>query len=341
MKNIFKRVIDHFIYLRNENPIYSWYRIRIKRYHYLSEILYPRYSDNLSDIKEEPKIVICPYEGFLEGGGLADRLRGILSTFYICKKLNVPFRLVFSSPFSLKNYLMPNKYNWLDEHNMLRYDIPKENVLILDTTQESAYQKRQQKKWLEKKIRQRNGQIHVYTNASFSYDNGYHKLFHELFRPSEELQKSIDDQLAVLGEQYISISCRFLNLLGDFNETHGYADTLAEEEKAELLISVISQIENLHQKHFKSKILCNSDSVTFLQMVKELPYAYVIPGEVTHIDAKDTRGDYKRYEKTFLDFFMIAHASHIYILKTGRMHKTGYPIAASYVFEKPIDIIQF
>lgn len=341
MKNILKRVIDHIIYLRNENSIYSWYIIRKDRYRYLSKILYPKYSANMGDIQENTKIVICPYEGFLEGGGLADRLRGILSTFYICKLLNVQFRLVFSSPFLLKNYLVPNKYNWSDEANVLRYNIPKENVLILDTTQESAYQKRQQKKWLEKKIRERNGQIHVYTNASYSYDNGYHVLFHELFKPSEELQKSIDEQLAVLGNQYISISCRFLNLLGDFNETHGYADALTEDKKDELLNSVISQIKNLHQKHLNRKILCNSDSVTFLDKVKKLPYTYVIPGEVTHIDAKDSRGDYKRYEKTFLDFFMIAHASHIYILKTGRMHKSGYPIAASYVFEKPIDIIQF
>ena len=259
----------------------------------------------------------------------------------MCKQLDIKFRLVFNNPFELKEYLEPNNYNWLEDNLNLRYDIPKDNILILDATQDSPYQKMKQKKWLQRLLSKRNGQIHVYTNAAFSYDYGYHELFHELFKPTDRLQSAIDKQLSAIDSRYISISCRFLNLLGDFNETHGYDNHLPEEEKETILSSVLMQVEKLHLKHPDCKILCNSDSVTFLKRVLQFDYTYVIPGEVTHIDAKGSHGDYHKYEKTFLDFFMIANADHIYLLKTGQMFKSGYPYAASKLYNKPFDTISF
>lgn len=341
MNRFIYRIIHIWENKRNSNTRYAWYVTRKKRFHILSGILSPKYACPGRIIPQETKIVICPYEGKLEGGGLADRLRGIISVYYICKKLSIDFKIVFNYPFKLEDYLEPNKYDWRDGNNILRYDIPNENILIVDTTQDSTYQKEQQLKWLYKHISKRKGQIHVYTNAAFSYDNGYKELFHELFKPTFKLQMAINNQLAKLGSKYISVSCRFLNLLGDFNETHGYTSVLTDDEKEDLILSVIDQVKLLHQKYPEYKILCNSDSITFLHRVSYLSYTYVIPGEITHIDERDSHGDYYKYEKTFLDFFMIANAQYIYILKTGRMHKSGYPYAASFVFNRPFRIVQF
>lgn len=341
LSDFYIRVCGFFKSRLNNNTRYAWYVIRKERYHFLSEILHSKYSPNTLEKPNEQKIVYCPFEGNLEGGGLADRLRGVLSTYSVCRQLNVPFRLVFNHPFKLQDYLEPNQYDWLADGEELRYDIPKENIFILDATQDSPYQKRQQRKWLLKHIKEGKGQIHVYTNAAFSYDYGYHEMFNALFKPTEKLQSSIDHYLSNIGPRYISISCRFLNMFGDFNETHGYTKTLTEEKKESVISSVLSQIEELHQKHLGCKILCNSDSITFLNRCNGLDYTYVIPGEVTHIDSKEAHGDYKKYEKTFIDFFMIAHAEHIYILKTAGMHVTGYPYAASFIYEKPLDVIRF
>ena len=38
---------------------------------------------------------------------------------------------------------------------------------------------------------------------------------------------------------------------------------------------------------------------------------------------------------------MIAHAEHIYTLKTGKMYETGFPYAASFIYQRPYDIIVF
>ena len=75
---------------------------------------------------------------------------------------------------------------------------------------------------MENKIVNSDKQLHIYTNAGFVYDYGYSVLFNELFKTSERLQKSIDFYLKDIGSNYISISARFLDLFGDFNETCGY-----------------------------------------------------------------------------------------------------------------------
>lgn len=322
---------------------YAWYVRRVKWSEKCFSKLETHYNTKAEQTADDTKkIVICVYDGYIQMQGLADRLRGILSTYYLCKCLQIDFCLVFRHPFLLQDYLVPNEYDWQKYSNLLRYDIPRKNILILFTGRQGPYEKRRQEKWLKKHLKKSKGQIHVYTNAFFSYDNDYHSLFNELFRPSERLQKAITYHLEKLKGGYISVSCRFRNLLGDFNETKGCDNKLTLTEKERLLSSVLEQIALLHQQHPRKTILCNSDSKTFLHSASCLDYTYVIPGIVTHIDANDLPNrDYLFYEKTFLDFFMIAHAEHIYTLKTGKMYETGFPYAASFIYQRPYDIIVF
>ena len=183
---------------KNSNKRYSWYVNRINDSIYLREILHSGYKKPQLPGVDSQKIVYCIYDGKYHGGGLADRLRGILSTYSVCKELGVDFRLVFRHPFELDKYLVPNRYNWTDTGNELRYDIPHDNILILPSTQDSLYQKKKQHGWLKKHIKNCSNQIHVYTNASFAYENGYHELFNELFKPSQRLQDTITKQYELL-----------------------------------------------------------------------------------------------------------------------------------------------
>lgn len=321
-------------------PYYAWYITRVERYKILREGL-NKYYHRCDAIENCPPFVISIFDGKIIAGGLADRLRGALSTYYVCKKTGKDFRLYFVSPFNLENYLLPNKYDWRCKKEELCYNENSTKVLILDTTQDSPYQREKQKQWLYCNIKNASGQCHVYSNALFSYDYEYKKLFEELFKPSERLKETIDFYLKDLGETYISISCRFLDLLGDFNETFGIKTPLTKQQKEELISKVICTIKKLHIDYPNRKILCNSDSSVFLKEVEKLEYTYVVPGEITHIDGKNDRDDYKMYEKTFVDFFLIANASHIFLLKTGSMHNSGYPLAASKIYNKPFETITF
>ncbi len=52
----------------------------------------------------------------MDGGdfnpGLCDKIRGILSTYYITKKLGMDFEISWIFPFELEDYLIPNKLDW-------------------------------------------------------------------------------------------------------------------------------------------------------------------------------------------------------------------------------------
>lgn len=337
---LYKRIKNRLVVLWKSNRYYLWYGLRKEREKLRWAELAQYYE--LLDFSTEDKKVICIYEGKVVSGGLADRFRGILSVFYVCKKLGIDFSLKYTHPFNLEDYLLPNKYNWHIDENEVVYKLPKENVLILDSTQDSEFQKHCQESWLINRLKQCKGQIHVYTNASFSYEKGYHELFNELFKPSARLASSIEKQKEAIGGNYVSISCRFLDLLGDFNETFGYNVQLTADEKETLLNRLKQQVEKIHNQNPNSRVLVNSDSTTFLSFIRQqLPYTYIIPGYITHIDNKTADGGYEYYEKTFVDFFMIAQAEHIYVLKTGRMHISGYPYAASFVYNRPFDLIRF
>lgn len=320
---------------------YAWYieRLRVTRsYH---KRLSPFYSQKEAIPSDGVSFVVNIFDGKIQVGGLADRLRGILSTYYICKKTGRSFKLHFVSPFNLELYLVPNQYDWRCKESELCFDKNYTCVLPIFTTQEGLYQQKKLEQWLYNQISRTDRQCHVYTNAFFSYDYDYKQLFFELFKPSDALRQTLDHYSGILGESYISISCRFLDLLDDFNETQAINASLTDVEKRALIERVLYEIDKLHLQYPNRTILCNSDSVTFLNEAAKMAYTYVVPGEITHLEGVVKRDDYQLYEKTFVDFFLIAKASHIYLLKTGLMYDSGFPYAASKLYGNPFDKIVF
>lgn len=335
------RAVKHVAAKGRNNKYYKWYIGRGRREKLFRKMISQKYKKESQPDKSFSKCVVNVMDGTVYGGGLADRLRGIISTYAICKRNNLNYKLYFVYPFRLENYLEPAEYNWHIEENDICRNTKDCDFIILDTTEDSPYQFRKQEKYLEDHLKGLKRQTQVFTNAGFAYDLDYSKLFNEFFRPSPRLQKSIDAQKEILGNDYISISARFLDLLGDFNETFGHGKALPEQEAEELISDAVEQIRMLHEKYPTQKILVNSDSTRFLEASAGLDYTYSIPGNITHIDNKQDDNNYERYEKTFLDFLMIANAGKIFLIKGNGMHKSGYPYAASLIYNKDFYLIEF
>lgn len=338
---LFYRFIKY--HLNFSNKYTKWYITRKKREKLIlnqiidHNIYNKNYSDNLYK-----QYVISIIDGSTKSGGLADRLRGIISTYAVCKKYGLTYKLNFTYPFNLQEYLEPAEYNWkIDDADICR-NLEYSDIIILDTTEDSLYQFNKQKKFLEHKLCCSNlKQKHVYTNAGFAYSLDYSSLFQELFKPSARLNKSLEKQKKILGDSYISVSARFLDLLGDFNETFGYGSKLSDSDSKKLISDSLEQIEKIHSRYPDRKILVNSDSNIFLLAASKYDYTYSIPGTITHIDNNQNDDCYQRYEKTFLDFFMIANASKIFLLKGKLMHRSGYPFAASKLYNKEFNVIEY
>ena len=289
----------------------------------------PAESDSREELASLPlPTIICMFDGRMGHGGLADRLHGMVSMFCYAKKHGMDFRIHYVYPFSLSNFLLPNEYQWEIEEDDISYDRSVSKpvwVAFSNNLFEPAFCRRYLRRQL-KGYRQ----YHVYPSLKIAGKEFSH-LYNELFKPSPLLQKELEQTLCNIGGKYITMSFRFVELLGDFKDCLHVTYTEAEREK--LIEKCVAAIETVSKQAVLHRtIVVTSDSVTFLNRVKGLPGIYVIPGSVGHIDYQS---NLEVHLKTFLDFYMIANAEEVYMMRTKEMYRSGFAKCAAMVYCKP------
>lgn len=276
--------------------------------------------------------IIYMADGKMLHGGLSDRLCGLVSTYCYCKEHHKRFKVFFQSPYRLENFLMPNKYDWLVNQNELSYNKQNSVPVYISYRKDNA----EQRNVADKKLNKREKQIHVYTNMRYFKDN-FSPLFHELFKPSPELDKLIKANTDQLGEHFISVTFRFQQLLGDFVE--GNFPILPKEEKNILINKCLSKIEELHKLHQNTNVLVTSDSKTFLSEANKLSYVHIIPGEVVHMDFTSEK-NLNTHLKSFVDLFVISKAQKIYLIYSDSLYRSSFAKTASFLSENPYEEIK-
>lgn len=299
----------------------TWQWKRIVRKH-----LSKYYSREAPATDCKDRMVICMADGRRLHGGLADRLRSYVSYYSFCKARGLRFAINFTSPFRLEDYLEPNEYDWTLKPGEITYNSIQARPLFFKasgamTHAEKRYQTRTACKYLNGR---RHKQYHLYSNFSFG-DEDFGKYFNELFRPVPRIAAIIDDCSKELGEGYISISTRFLELLGDFKEPK-HKRSLGEAEQKKLMEKCRAEVEKLHEEWPGVRILLTSDSQKFLDFCTDLPYVYMPAGTIEHIDVK---GESEDYTKTFVDFLLISGAAKVYQIKCGPMYDGNFSLRAA------------
>ena len=216
---------------------------------------------NISDQNPDnrPKQIIYMADGKLRHGGLADRLRGIITLYDYCKKHNIEFKIHFVSPFQLKDFLEPSGYDWTINPDDITYDSNYSHPVLLDTyAWDPKMEKLYERIFAKIKLKQHYRQLHVYTNYLYA-ENKFGELFNELFTPSKTLQSYLDNEYNKIQGEYISVSTRFLNILGDFNETYQGHEYLTPDEKIAEANRVIELITPLFDA---SQALTHDESVS-------------------------------------------------------------------------------
>lgn len=286
------------------------------------------------------KRVVYFCDGRTLAGGLADRFKGILSLFAICQEMGYDFRIHYVSPFHLEDFLLPAAHDWRVSIEDLH---PEEAaILVLENTDDAAYQTRKQVQWLRHRLAESPEEVHVITNSNYAYDLDYPALFRQLFKFTPDLERALEDEVQQIsgGRPYLSVSARFLSLLGDFRET-GNNDALPKEQAETLLADTLGQLQLLHIENPDYTLLVSSDSARFLEEASALSYTYVVPGEVAHTDLMKKHGAERLHLKLFLDFFLISRAERIYLLQGERMRLSGFPYAASRISGHPFEVRKF
>ena len=326
------RQLTEFLY-RLFNSLFYFTPILLANYRWRHKFLIPFYKGKAvggrSD-KHERAVVFMALNETTFSGGLSDRLRGIVSVYAECKRQGRPFRIVFE-PLHLEDYLAPNEYDWRIGEIEIDWDLTESHPCVLLTYHNDSHNRWQhfvQSTVLRSYFRKHCLQLHVFTNMIPS-DEEYRTLFHELFKPADDLQQLISYHLEKLGgkRNYISCTFRFRQLLGDFKEG---GDTLPAEQREAYIERCIETVKELHKQYGDKNILVTADSSTFLSELKEksLPYVYVMPGKVVHLgftaDASKAV-----YMKSFLDMYMISFADTVYLVRDELMYHSGFPYRAA------------
>lgn len=296
-------------------------------------------------------IVISLSNNIWAKAGLCDRLKGMMGIYKICKELGLQYKIGHYNPFDLSDYLRPHEVNWLiceddidmDLHNVKIIEwcpignslTGRKGVVDVNFTHDHLY------KWIEEASNTGKKQIHIYGNSYAITDDDIHTLFHELFIPTEELQRQIEWNKIQIGGPYVSVSTRFQNLLGDFYEGDKYGTLETEEIKGIYINRCLEKVEEIHKQHPDKRVLVTSDSLRFLTAANNLSYTHVIPGEVVHMKYT-TNASHVVYQKSFVDLLTIADAQKVYFIATGKMYRnSGFARTGACIHNRAYESIYF
>lgn len=299
------------------------------------------YTDDAPRATNHDKIVIFMVDGRMHHGGLADRLKGVVSVYSVCRSLGIPVKIHFTSPFKLADFLVPNEVDWTIDEKDICYN-RKDALPVFCGTNATHVEMPFQRRWFVKNFKKDFKQIHVYTNAYLEQGHRFKEYFNELFKMSPALEEAVSKTCQEYKDGYITVSCRFLALLGDFNE-EGHKP-LSPEKQAELLNRTKEEIEAIHneERNRKLPILLMSDSIRCLEYItQELPYVHKIPGLPVHMDYTSDNHNNATHLKTFTDLMVISKAKRVYLLKSREMYNSGFPRIAALIGDRPLKLIRF
>lgn len=253
--------------------------------------------------------------------GLVDRFKAIVGLYYVAKVNGFDFRVIFKYPFKLEDYLAVNRYDWGADESDLSYSI--QNVRLV------AYNGSGKIPQLRKSIKQ----YHVYCYIGYDIlsannipnsNSIWKDLYHELFKPSIDLQKHLDYYCPKNGTDYVAVHLRFVNALEMFEGDQFNA--LSEDRKENLIQRCLAGVKDIIKENSNKNIFIFSDSQVFLKRVKTLP-VIVLDGMVGHISFADQSAEIVM--KTFVDFYMISYANRVIRILAPEMYNTVFSYYAA------------
>lgn len=288
---------------------------------------------------EATPCVVFTCNGFMWHGGLADRLKGMVSAYAWCEQRGRNFKINFCDPFRLQDYLVPNKHNWLPDGVVCTGENVLPRVCMYEPRTGKYFVGKWDEvfpRWMDEHLPDARMQYHIYTNVPMT-KLSFPTLFHQLFKPHPRLQQEIDRHKKGIGGRYISISFRFTTLLGDFTDCTG--TPLPEKERERLLMASLRAVDDIRRKApAHDVVLVTADSSTFLARVAGLPRVYVVPGKVGHVDYD--HGDDVNM-KTFLDFMLISEAEAVFLAKGPGMYNSAFAKTAAMVNNRPFSVHEY
>lgn len=288
------------------------------------------YSLTKSKASNKRPILIYMADGKIKHGGLSDRFCGLISCYSYCKENNIEFRVFFNSPYRLEEFLSPNLIDWRISEKEISYNSKDSLPIYISNFWDFRKQRRIARQRF-KNIKDYK-QAHVYTNMRYFDKSQFNELFFELFKINDNINIRVNKLLESLPEKYVSVTFRFQQLLGDFEEGD-FKKLGSEEEKESLIQKCLASVKHVQELNPDvAKILVTSDSKTFLNRVSGLNGVVIIPGDLVHVDFLKEKVNNDIHVKSYIDLFMLAKASKIYLANFAPLYSSSFPHTASFIY---------
>jgi hypothetical protein len=102
----------------------------------------------------------------------------------------------------------------------------------------------------------------------------------------------------------------------------------------------MNHLKDVYSENDCGKVLVTSDSVSFLKEAARLPFVYVIPGNVRHIDTVEN-ADKDADIKLFLDYFVLSRSKKVYLVVEDRMYSSRFSYRAALLNNVPFIKLEY
>lgn len=165
--------------------------------------------------------------------------------------------------------------------------------------------------------------------------------FQQLFKMSPELEAVVSSNAEKLGT-YISVSFRFVNLLGDSDEVVEGFRVLSESEQESLMFCCVQTMQTIPMDGVES-ILVTSDSsrfFSFLDSFHQETVKHLEGDDIHHHVGFSAKASHEAMLKSFAEFMLISKAQKAYQIKIGPMYASNFPKHAARIGNVPYQLIE-
>ncbi|RAJ16997.1 hypothetical protein [Olleya aquimaris] len=288
---------------------------------------------------KQPKhkqIVIC-FDGLFTHGGWVDRLKGIVSFYQIAQELGYDFKILFDNPFNLSTLLAPNVVDWELKRSALTWHPTQTKCLYLVNNFKANP--------LQLIKTSKANTFYVYANIDYSkatfpkldtqaLEQKWRADFNALFKKSELLDKKLK---VITSEPYIAFHSRFTTLMGDFVDTTSKVLSVTEKEQlSQKLLAIINRVKA--ESNINTYVF--SDSINFINYIKQNTTVKVVEGNPFHMDNFTKSTHLEGHLKTVIDFFMIANSENVYFLNVKPMYNSSFSKYAAIIGNTDFQVLE-
>lgn len=279
-------------------------------------------------------------------GGITDWFKGMVSLFDFCEINKYNFKIYAKDKFDFNRFFVTNSYNW----TMSDWEYSEVNNstgvlhLCLSKSKKGGGDTWLEQQYTLKKICDNKKVSNVFVHSVAPYGlPTFAKRFKELFAMSPYLCSVVEPMRNRISP-YMAIALRFVNLLGDSDESVFGIDSINNKEQELLLQSCVSELKKLIEENNNLNVLVTTDSYRFLSYIDEDPTLrekvnHLVGDKVHHHIGFSNEVTDLGITKSYAEFMLISMAEKVYQIQIGSMYESKFPKWAASINNKKYQLI--